>query len=348
MQIKKVLDDFRIKGVHLYLKDGELGYSAKKGVITREILESIKEKKTDIINHLKLSDPSCIKFKMSSTSKVRAKLSNRFLWKDYSNGKMIVTTANATHLVFRKQGEFYTNTYNKAIIALFRRHEIFNCAIEKSEGDLWLTHRSNQNAKIDEIVVKGQTLEQREKEAMTIANDLIWKEYNLEEGQLYRISLIRITPSDYILGVGLHHAIGDMVSINMFFHEIMVLYYAILTSTPPRLHPIKYRYIDYLASLETWSTTPGGIEYLNYWKDQLRSTPVTCLKPLEHLSINKLSREEIFEERIEIDSYVNENIKKMAKGLKKTLFCVMLSMYKIAIWRMTGQENLVVVSLQNR
>ena len=345
MKIETFLEDCLGRGVQLYLKDGELGYRAQKGAMTQDILLSIKDKKFEILHHLKLTDPSRLQFKIHSSSKDKTLLPNRFLWKDYLNGIMEITTANVTYSVIRQKGEFYADTLEKGISALLNRHHVLNCAIEKIDGDLYLVERPKQAPAFTEIVVKEETQEKREKEAIDIANELIWKEYSLE-GPLYRVFLVRISQNDFIFGAGLNHAIGDMISVNIFFNDIMAYYYAVLTSTPPRVLPVKHRYIDYLSSLETWATSPGGIEHLNYWKERLHSTPVTGLLPDESSLTKRSSVGESAEEIIELDSDITNGIKKIAVDLKKTLFCILLSTYKIAIWRMTGQEDPAVISLQ--
>ncbi len=345
MKIEAFLEDCIARGVHLYLKDGELGYRAQKGAMTQDILSSIKEKKLEILHHLKLTDPSRLQFKMISTSDGKALLPNQFLWKDYSNGIMEITTANVTYSVIRQKGEFYADALEKAISALLNRHEVLNYSIEKNTDDLYLVKQPKQSPAFKEITVKGKTPEQREKEVSNIANELIWEKYDLK-GPLYRVFLIRISYDEYILGVSLHHAIGDMISTGIFFQEILAYYNAVLTSTPPRVRPLKYRYLDYLSSLETWKNSPGGVEYLNYWKELLRSTPFTGLLSDNSPLANRAPVGESAEEIIELDSDTTQAINKLAADFRKTLFCILLSAYKIAIWRMTGQEDPVVVSLQ--
>ncbi len=345
MEIEAFLEGCLGKGIQLYFKNGELGYRAQKGAMTQDILLSIKEKKNKILDHLKLTDPSRLQFKMLSSSKSKALLSNRFLWKNYSNGTMEITTANVTCSVIRQKGEFYADALEKAVSALLNRHEVLNYHIERNSDKLYLVKQPKQSPAFKTITVKGETPEQREKDASDIANELIWEKYKLE-GPLYRVFLIRISFNEYILGTSLHHAIGDMISINIFFNEILAYYSAVLMSTPPRVRQLKYRYLDYLVSLEKWKNNPGGAEYLNYWKELLRPTPVTCLLADNQILLEKSSVGESSEEIIEFDSDTTQAINKLAANLKKTLFCILLSAYKIALWRMTGQGNPVVVSLQ--
>jgi NRPS condensation-like uncharacterized protein len=286
------------------------------------------------------------RFQLTSTSKERAMLFNRFLWKDYTNRVMEASTANSTHIVMRIKGNILTDALLKSITFLLKRHEVLSSSIEMPEGNLYLVHRPKQAPVFQVVVIEGETIDYREKEGMRIASDLIWKEYNLNSGPLYRVFLIRLSMNDYIVGVGLHHAIGDAISVGIFFQEIITVYNSIVTRIPPRLSPVRFGYIDYLASMEIWSTSSSCMEHVNYWKDRLRSTPVTGLLPKERLTFGKSIAVKSAEEKIFFDSDLTRNLKKTSANLKKTLFCVMLTAYKVATWRMTGDEEPVVISLQ--
>jgi hypothetical protein len=45
MTIELFIEDCKNKGIHLYLKDGELSYRAQKDAMTQDILLAIKEKR---------------------------------------------------------------------------------------------------------------------------------------------------------------------------------------------------------------------------------------------------------------------------------------------------------------
>jgi hypothetical protein len=207
-------------------------------------------------------------------------------------------------------------------------------------------HQPKQEPAFQEIVVKGKTPEQRESEAIRIANELVWQEYNLDKGPLYRVFLIRISFTDYILGVSLHHVIGDAISVGIFIQELMIVYNSVLSSTPPRILPVRFQYMDYLASMEEWAKSPSSIKHIDYWKDTLKSTPFTGLIPDGNHSINRSSTEESAESTIMLDSDLTSGLKLLSVNLRKTLFCVLLSSYYIAIWQMSKKEEVVVVALQ--
>jgi hypothetical protein len=346
MKIEAFLEYCLDKGINLYIKDGELSYRAQKGTMTQGILLSIKEKKTDIVQYLKEVEDANRGFQVSSISKDRGILFNRFLWKDYSNRVIEVSSANATYSVIRQKGEIYADSLIKSINFILGRHKVLNSAVVISDDNLYLVHQPKQESAFQEIVVKGESLEERESEAIRIANELVWQEYNLDKGPLYRVFLIRISFTDYILGVGLHHAIGDAISIGIFFQELMIVYNSVLSSTPPRILPVRFQYMDYLASMEEWAKSPAGIRHINYWKDIIKSAPFTGLLSDGNQYTTRSATEGSAEKNIVIETDITSGLKQLASALKKTLFCVLISAYNMAIWRMTGQEDVVVVALQ--
>ena len=220
MKIESFIINCQQNGIHLYVKNGELNYRAKKGAMTQEIMLEIKDKKPDILEYLNRTKKDESRFQLTSSTKDRALLFNKFLWEDYSNGIMDVSTANAPHIVIRHKGKIQTDSLVKSIQILLERHKVLSSSIEILEGSLYLRQRPKQAPAFQEIVIKEKTNQQCEEKAMQIANDMVWEEYEIEKGPLYRIFLLRLSETDYILGCGLHHTIGDGISIEILFQEI--------------------------------------------------------------------------------------------------------------------------------
>ncbi|MDR0310265.1 MAG: condensation domain-containing protein [Acidobacteriota bacterium] len=285
------------------------------------------------------------RFYVAASSANRAPLFNRFLWKDYSNRVMEAGTANAPHIVARRTGEMLTDSLLRSIDFLLERHDVLNCSIEAADGNLYLVRREKRPAAFREVVVAGETKEEREDEAYRIANSMVWEEYDLENGPLYRVFLIRLSATEYILGVALHHAIGDLLSIGIMFQELLSIYGSVALCAPLRLSPVRLRYMDYLSSMESWSSGTACGEYLRYWKDKLRSSPVTGLPSDGKRPLYYAGQESTGESKFLLDAEASSDLKKIAVRLKTTLFTVLLAIYKIALWRMTGQEEPVVVTL---
>lgn len=341
--IATLLDHYRKCGIYLHVKNGELGYRVAKGVMTPEIISAIRTRKSEILQYLSRLEAS--RFHTTPTSEKRAQLFNRFLWKDYANRIMEVSSANVTRIVKRYKGEMLTDVLLQSVNVLLGRHDTLSSSIETMEGTLYLVCHEKVSVAFQEYVAKGATPQQIEEDAYRIANDLVWKEYDLDNGPLYRIFLVRISYTDYILGVALHHAIGDLLSIGIMYHDLLSIYHSIVNSIPLRLTPIRLRYIDYLVAMDAWSTSAACEEQIKYWKDKLKSTPVTDLLPDGNRALDGTITESTAEVNLLLDDEISRALKEMAVQLKTTLFTVLIAIYKIAIWRMTGQEDVVVVAL---
>jgi len=261
---------------------------------------------------------------------------------------MDLGVANGTHIVLRILDEIKTDIFLESIKTMLDRHEVLNTAIEISNGNLYLVCRPKLPPIFEEIIIQGETTEQREKEAMRIANDLVWKRYDLDSGPLYRMFLIKISMNDCILGVGLHHSIGDGLSIGTFLGEIGLLYSLCLTKNPTSLPPVRFQYMDYLTSMETWLKSFTGIEYIKYWVNHLKSVPETHLLPSNKLPLIRPNLGPASQESISFNPDVAQGLKALAAHLKTTAFSLLLASYKVAIWKMTGQGEVAIVVARSK
>jgi len=103
--------------------------------------------------------------------------------------------------------------------------------------------------------------------------------------------------------------------------------------------------MDYTSSMENLSKNRHCTNHINYWKDKLRSTPVTDLLPNWQLSLKKSDTGSTAVKKFLVDPCSTQNLKHIAAGLKKTLFCILIALHKITIWKMTGQEEQVIIAL---
>jgi len=285
------------------------------------------------------------RFRVTTTSANRAPLFNRFLWKDYSNRIMDVGSANAPHIVMRCTGEMLTDALLKSIELLLERHDVLNSSIETTGGRLHLVNRAKKPVALREVILTGTAPGDRENDAYSIANDMVWEKYDLDNGPLYRVFLVRLSAIEYILGVALHHAIGDRISIGIMFQELFSIYGSVANGTALRAPRSRLRYMDYLASMESWSESAACEEYIHRWTHKLKSTPVTDLPTKGKPTLNGTISESTAEVKFRLDVAMSRDLKNIAVQLKTTLFTVLLAIYKIALWRMTGREELVVVAL---
>ena len=94
--------------------------------MTENIMTFQKESKPEILFNLNHSGRSDSDSHLSSNFKDRARLFNRFLWKNYSRYEMEIRTNNATHIFLKYRGAINPYAIVKSIDILLDRHKILS------------------------------------------------------------------------------------------------------------------------------------------------------------------------------------------------------------------------------
>ncbi|MCA7081979.1 condensation domain-containing protein, partial [Cupriavidus sp. DB3] len=76
--------------------------------------------------------------------------------------------------------------------------------------------------------------------------------FDLEQGPLLRVRLLRLADDDHILLVTMHHIVSDGWSMNVVIDEFARLYAGFVSGQPAQLAPLPIQYADYAAWQKQW------------------------------------------------------------------------------------------------
>lgn len=350
-EVQLILEECKTLDINLSIENGELRFRAAKGAMNADLLAKLKSRKVELVSYLKesLDRASKPEFHITpSNCNDRGLLFTQVMWDNYSERRMDVGMANISHIVIRGEINIDMNSLRKSVTQLVERQRVLNTKIESYDGNLFLSHRSNAEIALQYFIAEGATQEQREQEAMQAANALVWKEFDLDAGPLYRVFAIKISDTDHILGAVLHHTISDGIAIGMVFHELLSLYGSAITNTLDQPPAASLQYMDYLISMERWLTTPAATEHLTYWIGTLRSATTTQLLPINysHSPVRSVAATGA-QETIAFDSFTLGQLKKTAVKLQVTPFLLLLAAQKMTTWCMTKQKDQVVLVINS-
>src|SRR5207253_10593093 len=85
----------------------------------------------------------------------------------------------------------------------------------------------------------------REAEALARATAEARKPFRLQEGPLHRALLLRLSPTEHLLVVVMHHIISDDWSMGVLFRDVALLYRAYALGEPSPLKELTVQYADY-------------------------------------------------------------------------------------------------------
>src|SRR5262249_10437007 len=108
------------------------------------------------------------------------------------------------------------------------------------------------------------------------------RSFNLAEGPLIRVNLLRLEDQDHVLLLSVHQIIFDSWSVAVFFQELWLLYEAYFSGQSPHLESLPIQYADF-AVWQRQSLRGDTLETLTfYWKQQLRKELPNLLLPTDH------------------------------------------------------------------
>ena len=172
--------------------------------------------------------------------------------------------------------------------------------------------------------------------------------FNLQKDRLIRGQILRLADDDQILLLTLHHIASDGWSKGVLMRELTTLYNAFCEERPSPLAPLPIQYADYALWQREWLRGEALEKLIDYWKDKLAGAPPVLDLPTDR-------------PRAEADNYrgamhpfllsehVSESVRQISRQERATQFMVLLAAFKILLYRLTAQTDLVVgTDLANR
>lgn len=165
--------------------------------------------------------------------------------------------------------------------------------------------------------------------------------FDLYEGPLLRMTLLRDADSEWLLLVTMHHIISDGWSVGIFIDEVAALYGAFIRNEPSPLPELPIQYGDFAQWQRTWMEG-GSIESeISYWRAQLAGTPAALELPCDRLR----PRIRTFSgacRTIFVTGALTVGLKDLAAKEHATLFMILLAAFKLLLFRFTGQDEIAV------
>lgn len=162
--------------------------------------------------------------------------------------------------------------------------------------------------------------------------------FDLGQGPLMRVSLLRTGDSDHVLCVVLHHIVADGWSLNILRDELAAHYAAHRQGRATGL-PLPAPYRAQAAAEAREADGPQTREALAYWQERLADVPALEL-PLERPRPEQPSTHGAF--HTQVITGAGPVVDALARARRCTPFMVMLAAYQAVLHRCTGQEDFCI------
>jgi acyl-CoA synthetase (AMP-forming)/AMP-acid ligase II/acyl carrier protein len=159
--------------------------------------------------------------------------------------------------------------------------------------------------------------------------------FDLTNGPLFQIQLLRTAEQEYVLFVDFHHIISDGLSVYHFIGELMSLYAGLSLPAATK------QYKEYVAWEKENLVSEKMKAQQEYWNLSLQGELPVLEMPLD------LQRPAVFDTAGEkpvftLDPAVAEQLRTLAKANHCTLHVLMFTLYNVLLAKYTSQEDIIV------
>lgn len=314
--------------VELSLDNNKLKIKSPEGVVTKELLEEIREHKQALIEYI--SNVS-VKNRFISIPKAAGKeyyavssAQRRLYFLHELGGSML--TYNVPQAV-RLQGQLDRGRFAKAFDQLAQRHESLRTSFHLINGEPAQKVCDQLLPVIEYFSCDAASVE-------PVIEQFV-RPFDLSQAPLLRIGLITLNTAEHVLVIDMHHIITDGVSFGVLVKDFMALY------NNEQLPALPLQYKDYAE----WQQGPDLQSALNKQKDfwlqefaepvPLLELPIDFARPLTRGFAGSAVD-------FELSAARSARLRTIAEAAGATTFMTLLSIYAVLLSKLGSQEDIVI------
>jgi amino acid adenylation domain-containing protein len=239
------------------------------------------------------------------------------------------------------RGPLDVDALGRSFQALVERHETLRTVFRSVEGQprQAIIDRLDVDLPVIDLTDIGD--DRREAEVGYRAEIQARTPFDLANGPLFRIELLRLGETEHVLLVTLHHIVSDGWSQNVLVQEVAVLYEAFSQGRPSPLEPLDIQYADYAVWQRGYLEGEPLERQLAYWKEQLAGAPASLNLPTDRPRPAVQSHRGA-SEATQISGELSDALREVSRRQGATLFMTLLAAFKVLLSRLSGQEDISV------
>lgn len=250
--------------------------------------------------------------------------------------------------LYKIEGTFDFEIFEKSVQTLLNRHQILRTNFVKRDAQLILKSQSTETFKIeltDFSKTHANTFAKKENEAFDFIKKEISKPYNLANDFLIRINVIQFSENSFWIILGMHHIIGDRLSLLLLNEELFEIYANLEQDKKNALPPLPIQYQDYTFWKKQQKTNEKN---LDFWLKKLSGElPILDLPHDFSRPKNPTFRGKTIAKKLSPN--LTSQLKVLAQQQQTTLYVIILAVFKVLLYRYSNQTDILVGSpINNR
>jgi amino acid adenylation domain-containing protein len=238
------------------------------------------------------------------------------------------------------RGPLVVPVLERSVNEVIRRHEVLRTTFVAPEGQPSQVIAPDLTVPLAVVYLTG--LPGAESSAVqALAREHVGRPFDLSQGPLLRVTLLRLAPEQHVLLLAMHHIVSDGWSMDIVARELSVLYNAFLQGKPSPLPELSIQYADFSQWQRSLLQGRALQDQLHFWKDQLSGAPPALDLPTDRARPTQPS----YNGR-RVTHPLPPSLITAAQALcaqqHATPFMVFLAAFAVVLQRHTGEDDLVI------
>ncbi|MCD6377048.1 MAG: amino acid adenylation domain-containing protein, partial [Caldisericaceae bacterium] len=243
----------------------------------------------------------------------------------------------------RLKGRLNIQVLERCIQTLIKRHETLRTTFNEKDGEPVQVILPSLDFKLPVEDFSSFPTEDALEKAHQLAAQDAANPFDLANGPLFRIHLIKLAKDDYVVLFNLHHTITDGWSMGILVREVAHLYQALSKNQPSPLPELKIQYADYAVWQRKWLKGTTLQKHLDFWKKFLGVHPPALELPTDFprpamQTFNGRTIKEV------LPKDLSQQIIQFSRKEGVTLFMTLLAVFQTLLYRYSNQSDILVGS----
>ncbi|WP_147094807.1 condensation domain-containing protein, partial [Myxococcus fulvus] len=245
--------------------------------------------------------------------------------------------------VLKLSGSLDVNALRLSLNSLIQRHEALRTRFSVHEGQPVQIIDQDFALELPVTDLSSRSGQERDDEALRLASQEALRPFDLARGPVVRASLVRLTESQHLLLVTVHHIASDGWSIAVILRELAALYRQFSGGEAAQLAPLPIQYADFSVWQRQWLHGDVLASELGWWRHQLSGASSALELPTDKpRPAVQTYRGAVLP--IELSRELTQAVKALAQREGATPFMVLLASFQLLLSKYSGQDDISVGS----
>ncbi|AUT02008.1 non-ribosomal peptide synthetase [Nostoc sp. CENA543] len=343
--LEQLLSELRQRDVKLWLEGDRLRYRAAKDSLTPELLAELKAQKSEIINFLRqittvatANIPPIVPCERNGN--LLLSFGQQRLW--FLHQFEPDSSSNNMPVVVRFTGNLNVTILEASLKEVVRRHEVLRTTFPAVDGKPVAVVTSEVSLTLPIVDLRQVPEEQREAEAFRLATDEAHRPFDLANGPILRVLLLRLREQEHLLVWNMHAIVCDGASSDVFYQDFTTIYKALAEGKTSPLPPLPVQYADFAHWQHQWLQGEVLQSQVHYWQQKLAGSLPIIQLPYDHPRPSNVQTYRGDRAARLLPKTLNYALTDLSQKWGVTLFMTLLTVFELLLYRYSGQEDLLI------